>query len=394
MWQISKQTLWLWTAGSFFAFFVFGFSDNLKGATIPALLRDLGFSYSIGGTVLLGLYIGFLVATLLAGLLADVAGKRIVLLLAGLCLLAGISGFSLSSDFWPLALSMLVVGFGLGAIELGTNNMIVELHPAQKARYLNLMSVLHGLGSMLAPLYAGLLLSSGFSWRLVYQGSLVLAGILVAYSLLVRYPREMERKSETISLPKVLSAAFSGAMGWYYFLIAIYVSTEIGVASWMVEFLQTSKGLEIGLSTQMLSLYFGLMMVGRFGGSFFIERVGYLKVMLLSSLAAFVSLGLGIFGPGALFFFLPLSGLFLSILFPTITAAVSDQHTENQGSILGLLFTFAGVGGMVGPWLAGLTSDLLGLQLGFGIVLIFCALMIAALLILFSQETHTKEQER
>ncbi|PKN91592.1 MAG: hypothetical protein CVU44_18595 [Chloroflexi bacterium HGW-Chloroflexi-6] len=380
----SKNAVWVWTIASFFAFFVFGFSDNLKGATIPAFLRDLDFSYSVGGSILLGIYIGFLIATLLTGILADIAGKKTVLLIAAACLTLGILGFSTFSTFWPLALSMLVLGLGLGAIELGANNMIVDLHTTQKAKYLNLMSVLHGLGSMTAPLYAGFMLSAGFSWRQVYQGALVLVALMLVYTLLAKYPRMAERKSESISFKKLMKTAFTGDSIWYYFLIAIYVSTELGVASWIVEFLQTQKGLAVGFSTQMLSLYFGLMMAGRFAGSFFVERVGYLKVMLFASLGAFVSIAIGIFGSSELFFFIPISGLFLSIIFPTITAAVSDQHTENQGSILGLLFTFAGLGGMLGPWLIGVASDLIGLQLGFGMCLVFCALMIGALLILLS----------
>jgi MFS transporter, FHS family, glucose/mannose:H+ symporter len=378
----TKNSIWLWTIASFFSFFVFGFSDNLKGATIPAFLRDLDFSYSMGGSILLGVYIGFLIATLATGILADIAGNKTVLVIAGVCLAGGIIGFSSFSTFWPLALSMLVLGLGLGAIELGANNIIVELHAAQKARYLNLMSVLHGMGSMTAPLYAGFLLAGGFSWRLVYQGALVLVVIMLVYTVLAKYPRVVEQKIQSISLKKLARIAFKGYTVWYYFLIAIYVSTEIGIASWIVEFLQTQKGLEIGLSTQMLSLYFGLMMAGRFAGSFLVERVGYLKIMLLVSLAAFASIAIGIFGPDELFFFLPLSGLFLSIIFPTVTAAVSDQHTENQGAILGLLFTFAGIGGMAGPWLVGVSADLFGLQLGFSLSLFFCALMIATLVIL------------
>ena len=39
--SLSSAHLWLLTAGGFFAFFVFGFVDNLKGPTLPALLRDL-----------------------------------------------------------------------------------------------------------------------------------------------------------------------------------------------------------------------------------------------------------------------------------------------------------------------------------------------------------------
>ncbi len=380
----NKTTIWVWTIASFFAFFVFGFSDNLKGATIPAFLRDLNFSYSVGGSILLGIYIGFLIATLLTGILADLAGKKTVLIIAAVCLALGIFGFSSFSTFWPLALSMLVLGLGLGAIELGANNMIVDLHSAQKAKYLNLMSVLHGLGSMTAPLYAGSLLANEFSWRQVYQGALALVAVMLVYTLLAKYPRETIQKSESISFSKLMKTAFSGYTIWYYFLIAIYVSTELGIGSWIVEFLQTQKGLDVSLSTQMLSLYFGLMMVGRFIGSFFVDRIGYLRIMLMVSLAAFVSIAVGVFGPPELFFLLPVSGLFLSIIFPTITAAVSDQHAANQGAILGLLFTFAGLGGMLGPWLVGVASDLLGLQIGFSATLLFCALMIGMLLILLA----------
>jgi fucose permease len=383
----SNKNIWIWTIGSFFAFFVFGFSDNLKGATIPAFIRDLDFSYSVGGSILLGIYIGFLIATLFTGILADITGKKVVLLIAGVCLTLGILGFSSFSTFWPLAASMLVLGLGLGAIELGANNIIVDLHVAQKAKFLNLMAVMHGLGSMVAPLYAGFLLAAGFSWRLVYQGALVLVGVMVIYLLLAKYPKTMEvSKSETLSFKKLAKVAFGEQMGWYYFLIAIYVSTELGIGSWIVEFMQTQKGLEVGLSTQMLSLYFGLMMTGRLMGSFFIERIGYLRIMLFASLAAVVSITLGIFGPAQFFFFLPLSGFFLSIIFPTITAAVSDQHTENQGAILGLLFTFAGVGGMIGPWLVGVASDLFGLQLGFSTSILFGMLMVATLLVLMKKD--------
>jgi MFS family permease len=211
----SRKTIWIWTIGSFFAFFVFGFSDNLKGATIPAFLRDLNFSYSIGGSILLGVYVGFLIATLFTGILADITGKKNVLLMAGACLVIGIIGFSSFSTFWPLAVSMMILGLGLGAIELGANNIIVDLHTAQKAKYLNLMAVLHGLGSMVAPLYAGFLLAAGFSWRIVYQGALVLVAIMVVYLLLAKYPRVTAPSGEKIgSLGIGVAAPISGGVKW------------------------------------------------------------------------------------------------------------------------------------------------------------------------------------
>jgi fucose permease len=164
MTMYNRKSLWLFTAGTFFAFFLLGFTDNLKGPTLPALLRDLNFSYSQGGTLLFAAYVGFLIATLLTGVLADVAGKKAVLLVAGACLLVGIGAYSLLRSFWWLAAAMTMLGLGLGALEVGSNTVIVDLHAGQKGRYLNLLSVFHGLGSLIAPFYAGQLLAAGLSF--------------------------------------------------------------------------------------------------------------------------------------------------------------------------------------------------------------------------------------
>ena len=368
----SKTSIWLWTIGAFFAFFVFGFTDNLKGATIPALLQDLHINYSLGGTILLGVYIGFMVATLTTGLIADAVGKKFVLLLAGVCLAIGISGYSIFSAPAILALSMTVLGFGLGALELGCNALIVELHPADKGRYLNLMSVMHGMGSMIAPLYAGWLLAANNSWRIVYRWDLLPIGLLIVYFGLAHYPKANGAQSDKIDFKHLGKTAFTTRMMWFYAAILFYVATELGIASWVVEFLQKARSQSVAQSTQALSLFFGLMMIGRFLGSFVVEHLGYLKSILVATLASCACIAIGLFGPSSLVLALPASGFFLSIIFPTITAAVSDGHSENTNTILGLLFTFAGLGGMIGPWTLGVVSDLLGgISAGFSLNLVF-----------------------
>ncbi len=395
MTAVSKRTLWLLTIGAFFAFFVFGFSDNLKGAVLPALLQDLKFSYSLGGTVLLGAYLGFMAATLSTGFLADAFGQKAVLLLAGLCLALGVGGLNLFSAPAALMATMAILGFGLGCLELGCNALIVSLHSADKARYLNLMAVMHGLGSMLAPLYAGWLLAANFSWRLVYRWDLIPIGLLLAYFLLTRFPQRAAGSAEKIDFKRLGRTAFVPQMLWYYAAITLYVAIELGIASWIVEFLQKERGQSVAQSTQALSLFFGLIMLGRFVGSFFVEKLGYLRSILVMALAASGCVTLGLFGPPQLAFCFPLSGFFLSIIFPTITAAASDAHPENLNSILGLLFTFAGLGGVLGPWAVGLVSDWGGLRLGFGLNLLFGLLTAAsALALLFFQRPSLQPQDQ
>ncbi len=384
---IPVTTRKLITYGAFFSFFLFGFIDNLKGPTLPALLENLHLSYAQGGTIMFGAYIGFLVATLLTGPLADIAGNKAIILICCVFWIFGIGGYSYFSLFGLLAAMMFVLGFGLGAVEVGANLIIVDLYHEQKGKYLNLLAFFHGVGAMLAPLYAGKMLAAGMSWRSVYQYSLLLVAALSVYFIVLKYPRTTSSEKSSFDIKSLGKSAFTVEMILFYLAIALYVGAEIGIGAWMVDFLQKAKSQSVMHSSSYLSLFFAAITAGRFIGSFLVERIGYVKIMLVASLASVVCLALGIFGPMSLALFLPATGLFFSILFPTIAAAVSDLHKENVGTIFGVLFAFAGLGGALGPWIIGIGSDWFGLKTGFGMILVFCIVLSLTLALLLKRET-------
>ena len=74
--KLSQRQVWGITIGCFLSYFLFRFIDNLRGTTIPAILKDVEFNYSKGGTIIFSKYNGFFLATLFAGLLADLLGKK------------------------------------------------------------------------------------------------------------------------------------------------------------------------------------------------------------------------------------------------------------------------------------------------------------------------------
>src|SRR5689334_2419653 len=119
--KTANITVSLLTAGCFLAFFIFGFTDNLKGPTLPAMLAELKIDYGTGGNIFFSLYFGFLIATLITGVLADRFGLKFVILLAATCLAIGVGGYSSFSSTVLLGLSLFVVGMGLGGFELGPN---------------------------------------------------------------------------------------------------------------------------------------------------------------------------------------------------------------------------------------------------------------------------------
>jgi len=379
----SKTTILLLTAGCFLSFFVFGFTDNLKGSTLPAMLAELHISYGTGGNIFFGEYLGFLIATLVTGIIADRFGLKSVIIFAGIFLGIGVGGYSFFESAILLSVSLFILGVGLGALELGPNAIIVSLHHEHKGLYLNLMSVLHGLGSLIAPLIAGWLLSISVSWRLIYRWDILLIALFVIIFIFLRFPKTEEKaRLDFRHIPQI---AFKKGLPWFYAAITFYVAAEIGIASWLVIFLQEIQNIPVAASNQSLSLFFAMMMIGRLIGSFFVRRVGYLRSILFMSSGGTLCIAAGLFGTPEMSFLLPVSGFFLSITFPTLTAAVADQHTENTNTILGVLFTFAGLGGVIGPWLTAWGSDLFGLQAGFGIIIGFMLILIFSVLMLIKR---------
>ena len=379
-------TLWLLTAGGFFSFFTFGFVDNLKGPILPNLLQELNFSYSQGGGILFGAYLGFVIATLLAGPLSDLLGNRLILLAAALFIALGTVGMSNAATYALLFSAMLVIGLGMGAIEVGGNGLIVGLHPQAQGRFLNLLATFHGVGSLLAPLYAAWLLAGNGSWRQVFLYSLPLALLLAILFLLTKGPSTTQQERHTFDWAALRRSGFSPTMRFFYLAIALYVATELGIANWIVEYLIKSKGLAQTTASYYLSGFFGCIMVGRLVGSVVVERIGYLRSVWLATVGTLLCLLVALVAPPALAFFLPLSGLFCSIIFPTLTAAVARLHPQNTGTILGLLFTAGGIGGALGPAIMGVASDALGIQWGFGLAALFCAGSIVALSVLLRRK--------
>lgn len=374
----SKPNIALLTGVCFFAFFLFGLTDNLKAPTLPFMLAELNIDYGIGGNIFFGEYLGFLIATLITGFLADRYGLKLVIVLAGVFLALGVGGYSAFGTPTLLAVSLFIVGMGLGAFELGPNAVIVSLYHEQKGLYLNLMAVMHGLGSMIAPLIATLFFSFGINWRAVYRWDLLLISIFILTAFLLRFPKPHERSAlDFRAIPEV---AFKRQLPLYYLAMFFYVAAEIGLASWMVVYLQQVRSMDAAASNNHLALFFGLLMLGRLLGSFIVKRLGYLRSTLIASLLAMLSISIGIFTSFSIF--ISLTGFFFSIIFPTLTASVSDTEGKNINTILGVLFTFSGMGGMIGPWLVAWSSDHFGLQTGYSSAILLSALTFLFILIL------------
>ncbi len=133
------------------------------------------------------------------------------------------------------------------------------------------------------------------------------------------------------------------------------------------------------------------MTFGRFAGSLFIDRIGRFTSTVFASLGVSICIFAGLISPGPLSMILACSGLFYSIVFPTVTAMLSSpvrKCRKSAGTLLCLWWSW----GMFGPWFMGIINTYFGLKFGIllpGLLFLFIFMF---LLLLKSQIIPRKNQ--
>ena len=379
------------TIGSIFCFFLFGLFDSLKGATLSVMLKDLNFNYSLGGTIVLGQYSGYFLSTILSGIFLDRFGHKLTLILAITSMIAGTAGYASVSILPLLFFFILLVGFGLGTLELCGSNIITTYYPEKKGRYLNILAAISGIGSILSPFLASRLFHAGHSWRFIYYLELIILIPVVLYFICMQAPRFLTLKSSEsaskISSEELHFNLFRKDLLLMYSISFMYMSAEMGITTWIAEFYVTEHGYTLAKSAQLLSLFYISMTLGRFFGSFFVDHIGRRQSTVFASICTSVCIIFGIWGPASFAILIALSGAFYSIVFPTVTAMLSSLPSGNSARVQGIYFACGGLGGMFGPWIMGTINSFLGLQAG---IFFSAILFLLILILLISVKKHNK----
>jgi FHS family L-fucose permease-like MFS transporter len=147
--------------------------------------------------------------------------------------------------------------------------------------------------------------------------------------------------------------------------IFLYVGAEVSIGSSMANYLMLDSTLSAAAQTAgtLVSVYWGLAMVGRFIGAGIMRKTNPAFVLALCACGAFVmtttsSLSAGMVAAGT---FLAV-GLFNSIMFPTIFALAVEGMGERTPQASGII-CLAIVGGAVVPLATGVAADHVGLSL-------------------------------
>jgi fucose permease len=374
---MTRQNLTAIKALTFVMFMMFAMTTDSVGIIIPEIIKTFHLSLTAAGSFQYATMSGIGLAGFLLGHLADRFGRKHTII-TGLTLFAAASYlFIAGNSFWYFCALMALSGAAIGIFKTAALALIGDIVTSTKEHtsIMNTVEGFFGVGSILGPAILARLLIRGLSWQWLYviAGTMCLLLIITAAS--VRYPAarrtESNRSRATAAIANRYILGFS--LGAF-----LYVAVESAIYVWMPTLIAGYRGSAAWLAAYSISIFFVLRAAGRFLGSWVLNRFQWTAVLALFSaliLACFAASVAG--GVNWAAWLLPLSGLFMSVIYPTLNSkGISCLPKSEHGAGAGVILFFTCLSAVLAPLAMGAVSDMMGgpeygfvLATGFAVVL-------------------------
>ncbi len=353
---------------AFFGFALVGTNGGANGVLLPSLSAFYHVGDAVIGLLFLVSSLGFFLSALGSGLLTERLGLRWFLLLGAVAFLLGVLAFGLKLPFVLLLPARLLLGFGIGIIETGSNIYVSAL--PRRTVLLNYLHAFYGVGALVGPLAASTILALQWGWNSVY---LLLGGsslpLVLGFGVLfgtIR-PDTAPREDEHSLSGNVLSAALKLPVVWLATLfLLVYVGVEVSLGNWSYSFLLEDRHQGTLLAGWIVSGYWLGLTLGRFTLQNLAERLGMDTRELMYACMAGIVVGILLIwlipvGATAALGFLFI-GFSLGPIYP-LTVAITPQLVPARvgPSAIGLLVSVSILGLALFPWLAGALSQEVGI---------------------------------
>lgn len=376
-------------------FFVISFLTNILGALNQKVSESFTLSETMAGLLPFAFFIAYGIMSIPSGFLVEKYGEKRMMMLAFLFAFAGALGFALSPGFNVFIISLFTIGAGMAALQVVINPLLrVSGGEVNYAFNSVLAQLIFGLASFVSPqmytylvtnidkgnvnkpiigLMSGLVPTS-MSWVSVYWVFALIAVLMIVVVATVKFPKVELQEDEKVGTKNSYLELFKNKYVILYFLgIFAYVGSEQGISYWMSKFLLKYHGFNPDITgANAVSYFWGLMTIGGVLGLVLMKLYDSKPILRWFTILAMISLATGLFGSAQVSLWaFPISGFFLSVMYPIIVSLGLNSVAKHHGSFAGILMTGI-AGGAIIQILIGAISDITSLKVGM--LLIFLTL--------------------
>ncbi len=372
---------------TFMMFMMFAMTTDAVGVIIPEVMKKFNLSMTAAGLFHYGPMTAIALAGIFLGYLADKLGRKKTIIL-GLSIFALNSYlFAVGNSFAFFLVLLMVSGVAIGIFKTGALALIGDITTSTKdhTSTMNTVEGFFGVGAIIGPFIVSYLLRENVDWKWLYVIAGTLCVILIIIALMAKYPKTTKSVGEPINFKRTMGMLKNSYALGFSLAAFLYVSVECAIYVWMPTLIAGYKGNAILIATYALPIFFIFRAGGRFVGAWVMARFNWAAVLTLFSFAIFICfVGSIIGGVGFAVVLLPLSGLFMSVLYPTLNSkGISCFPKMQHGAVAGVILFFTAAGAALGPLAMGAVSDAFGHDAKYGFVLasIFAGLLFAGLLL-------------
>lgn len=282
---------------------------------------------------------------------------------------------------YPLfLLALFVLATGIVMLQVAANPFVSILGPKESASSrLTMAQAFNSFGTFIAPFIGSIFILSKMK-NLQTNGEVKYPYVVIALILMViafylsriKFPKiDIHHESgswrEVLKTPNVIF----GMVG-----IFAYVGAEVSIGSFLVNYVIMMQKMPETQAANLVAIYWGSSMAGRFLGIFTLKEFIPGKVLNIHALLAIALILVSINSKGDMAIYsIILVGFCNSIMFPTIFTLGLQGMEKSTQKVSGLMGT-AILGGAVVPMITGQMADYAGLRMAFAIPTL-CYLYIA-----------------
>jgi fucose permease len=367
-------------------FFTFAMTTDAVGSVIPTLLEEFELSLKAASAFHYVPMAAIAVGALGLGYLADRIGRKATILF-GLAIYAASSLlFAFGDRFEVFVVLLGAAGVGVSVFKIGALALIGDFSRSTREHttFMNTVEGFFAVGAIVGPAIVATLLTAGLSWKYLYVVAAGICVLLIITAAAARYPRTLTPATAPATFARTWRMMRDAYALGFSSLIMLYVAVEVAIYVWMPTYLDDYTGPASWLAAYALTVFFVLRAAGRFFGAWMLGRWSWRTVLTACAFAILACFAGSLYG-GADWgiYLLPLSGLFMSVVYPTLNSkGISCFPSSEHGAVAGVILFFTAFAAAVGPLAMAAVSDAFGhIKFGFVLATGFALLLFAGTLL-------------
>jgi FHS family glucose/mannose:H+ symporter-like MFS transporter len=343
---------------------VFGIVFAVLGTVfgLPAMRTRLQIDLAQQGNLFFILYLGIFCASLLVGPAIDHFGHKPNLFLSSMIVVLAMLVFAAAQSLVAAVFAAVLLGLGGGGLNTGTNVLVSELYGDERGPMLNILGIFFGVGAISVPLLAASIEGHLTISQLFLMCAVLAAACAVAYAVL-SFPAPTS--GQAFSLREVYDVARYDGVLVLAFVLFLESGNEASIGGWTSTYVG-STGYLPRTATLVLAVFWAALMLSRMFAARLLQGIGKSQLVLTNGLISLVGCVILLSAHSLVLLFAgtTLIGLAYGPIFPTTLAIAGDRYPQRAGTVFGLLFSIALIGGMLFPWMVGQFSQRVSVRAG------------------------------